>query len=154
ERLAEHAFRGEVWEQAARYARQAGQRAFERSANREAVTWFEQALAALRHLDHAPAAIEAAIDIPLELPSALTPLGECRRILDELETAERLALTLGDDRRSGRVASFLVDGYASLGEHEGAMAAGRRALAIADALQDVPLKVVANVHLYSTLSHV
>ena len=37
ERLAHHAFRGEVWEKAVTYLRQAGAKAFARSANREAV---------------------------------------------------------------------------------------------------------------------
>ena len=50
ERLAHHAFRGEVWEKAVTYLRQAGAKAFARSANREAVAYFEQALTALTHL--------------------------------------------------------------------------------------------------------
>ena len=44
ERLAHHALRGEVWEKALTYCRQAGAKAFARSAHREAVTCFEQAL--------------------------------------------------------------------------------------------------------------
>jgi predicted ATPase len=40
ERLADHAFRGEVWDKAVQYLRQAGAKAFSRSANREAVTCF------------------------------------------------------------------------------------------------------------------
>src|SRR5688572_16836835 len=48
--LAYHALRGEVWEKAARYCRQAGAKAAARSANREAVACFEQALAALEHM--------------------------------------------------------------------------------------------------------
>ena len=50
ERLAHHAFRGEVWEKAVTYLRQAGAKALARSAYREAVTCFEQALAALHPL--------------------------------------------------------------------------------------------------------
>jgi transcriptional regulator with AAA-type ATPase domain len=50
ERLAHHAVRGEVWEQAVTYLRRAGAKALAGSANREAVSWFEQALTALRHL--------------------------------------------------------------------------------------------------------
>src|ERR671937_354523 len=50
ERLAYHALRGEVWEKAVPYCHQAGMRAFARSAPREAVTCFEQALGALQHL--------------------------------------------------------------------------------------------------------
>ena len=45
--LAHHAVRGAVWDKALAYCRQAGARATARSAHREAVTYFEQALTAL-----------------------------------------------------------------------------------------------------------
>src|SRR5262249_12145646 len=44
ERLAHHALRGEVWEKALAYSRQAGEKAQARSAYREAVVGYEQAL--------------------------------------------------------------------------------------------------------------
>src|SRR5215510_4498237 len=44
ERLAHHAVRGEVWDKAVAYCQQAGARASERGAFREAVASFEQAL--------------------------------------------------------------------------------------------------------------
>ena len=47
ERLAYHALRGEVWDKAIAYCQQAGARAFDRAAFREAVASFEQALSAL-----------------------------------------------------------------------------------------------------------
>ena len=54
ERLAHHALRGEVWDKALTYCRQAGEKAMARSAYREAVGYFEQALGALAHLpEHA-----------------------------------------------------------------------------------------------------
>src|SRR5262249_56416605 len=49
ERLAQHALRGEVWEKALTYGRQAGDKAQTRSAYREAVGCYEQALAAPAH---------------------------------------------------------------------------------------------------------
>ena len=55
ERLAYHARQGELWARAARYLRQAGAKAFERSANREAVAWFEQALQVVERLPDEPA---------------------------------------------------------------------------------------------------
>jgi class 3 adenylate cyclase/tetratricopeptide (TPR) repeat protein len=48
ERLAHHAMRGEVWDKALAYNRQAGARVAARSAYREAVAYFEQALDVLR----------------------------------------------------------------------------------------------------------
>src|SRR5262249_33116000 len=50
ERLAHHALRGEVWDKALAYCQQAGEKAMERSAHREAVGYFEQALSTLTHL--------------------------------------------------------------------------------------------------------
>jgi predicted ATPase len=44
ERLAHHAWQGEVWDTAVRYLRQAGTKVFLRSAHREAAAYFEQAL--------------------------------------------------------------------------------------------------------------
>ena len=50
ERLAHHALRGEVWDKAVAYCQQAGARAWDRGAFREAVSSFEQALQALAYL--------------------------------------------------------------------------------------------------------
>ena len=116
ERLAQHALRGEVWEKALAYGRQAGDKARTRSAYREAVVCFEQALAALEHLPDSRAATEQAIDLRLGLRAALNALGEAPgRMLDHLRRAETLAQTLGDPLRLGRVyadmgANFWVAG--------------------------------------------
>src|SRR5262249_12923188 len=99
ERLAHHAVRGEVWGKAVAYCRQAGSRAFERSANREAVAYFEQALAALDHLPTTRETLEQGIDIRLALRNSLLPLGELPTSFGHLRQAERLAQTLSDQRR-------------------------------------------------------
>jgi predicted ATPase len=49
ERLAHHAFLGEVWDRAVSYCRQAGGRTLARMASWESVLFFERALAALAH---------------------------------------------------------------------------------------------------------
>src|SRR5437867_12188112 len=67
EALAHHAFLGEVWDRAVRYLRHAGARAGRRSANREAVTHLERALAALRRLPDSASMAADAIDVRLEL---------------------------------------------------------------------------------------
>ena len=71
ERLAHHALRGEVWDKALVYCRQAGEKAMARSAHREAVGYFEQALSALPHLPETRDTREQAIDLRLALRSAL-----------------------------------------------------------------------------------
>src|SRR5262249_22182221 len=55
DRLAHHAFRGERWDKAVDYLRQAAARAAVRSANRQAALDLERALAALRRLPESPA---------------------------------------------------------------------------------------------------
>src|SRR5262249_53061673 len=49
ERLAYHALQGALWDKALAYSRQAGEKAMARSAHREAVACFEQALNPLQH---------------------------------------------------------------------------------------------------------
>ena len=76
ERLAQHALRGEVWDKALAYGCQAGDTAQTRSAYREAVVSYEQALVALEHVPDSRAATEQAIDLRLGLRTALNVLGE------------------------------------------------------------------------------
>ena len=84
EGLAHHALRGEVWDKALLYSRQAGAKAVARSAYREGVACFEQALVALRHLPESRAVREQAIDLRLDLRRPLARLGEHGRTLDYL----------------------------------------------------------------------
>ena len=74
ERLAHHALRGEVWDKALAYCRQAGEKALARSAHREAVEYFEPALSALPHLPEQRDTREQAIDLRLALRTALIRL--------------------------------------------------------------------------------
>src|SRR4029453_8747600 len=94
ERLAQHAFRGEVWDKAVAYGRQAGTRALARSALREVVACCEQALAALTHLPESRAMQAQAIDLRFDLRRALWPLGEFGQTPDYLRQAETLAKAL------------------------------------------------------------
>jgi predicted ATPase len=88
ERLAQHALRGEVWEKALAYGRQAGNKAQTRSAYREAVVSYEQALVALEHVPDGRIAAEQAIALRLGLSGALNALGEAPgRMLDHLRRA-------------------------------------------------------------------
>src|SRR3989475_598936 len=76
ERLAYHALRGEVWDKAVAYCQQAGARAHDRAAFREAVAYFEQALQALAHLPDDSDTRVLAIEIRLALGDTLSHLGE------------------------------------------------------------------------------
>jgi class 3 adenylate cyclase len=101
ERLAYHALRGEVWAKALTYCQQAGAKVMARSAYREAVGYFEQALSALAHLPETRDTREQAIDLRCALYQALYPLLEFGRSLAYLREAESLAEALGDQRRLG-----------------------------------------------------
>jgi predicted ATPase len=88
ERLAQHALRGEVWDKALAYGRQAGEKALAQSAHREAMAYFEQALSTLDHLPPQRTTHEQAIDLRLLLRQVLRPLGESERILAALAQVE------------------------------------------------------------------
>jgi tetratricopeptide (TPR) repeat protein len=123
--------RGAVWDKALAYGRQAGARALARSAYREAVACFEQALEALAYLPERRDTIEQAIDLRCDLRTALRPLDEQTRIFGHLHTAEALAEQLGDARRLGLIASYLCVYFMVRGEYDHAIAAGQRTLALA-----------------------
>jgi class 3 adenylate cyclase/tetratricopeptide (TPR) repeat protein len=147
ERLAHHAFRGEVWEQALSYLCQAGAKAFRRSASREAATYYEQAIAALGHLPESHATLQQAIDLRFVLQSALLLLGEVGRMLDSLRQAETLAEALGDQRRLGEVWAHMTHCFWWMGDPDRAVECGQRASAIAAALGDSTLGVSVNIRL-------
>jgi predicted ATPase len=71
ERLAHHAFRGEIWDKAVAYLHQAGRKAAARSAYQEAISFFEQALEALERLPQTEQTLRTAVDIRIELGPAL-----------------------------------------------------------------------------------
>src|SRR5438309_2177561 len=96
DRLAHHAFRGELWREALTYFRQAAARDFARSAYRESATAFQQALEAVGHLPETGETLEQAVDLHLDLRHSLFPLGELDQVLGHLREAERLATRLGE----------------------------------------------------------
>jgi class 3 adenylate cyclase/tetratricopeptide (TPR) repeat protein len=147
ERLAHHAQRGHLWDQAVRYGRQAGTRALDRSAAREALAHFEQARGALRELPESQEWTEQLIDLCFDQRSALFPLGDFARLGEVVNEARVLAQSLGDQRRLGWAFGYLAMQYNLLGEHARAIEAGESARAIGEAVGDLGLRVVANYYL-------
>jgi tetratricopeptide (TPR) repeat protein len=138
---------GEVWDKAVTYQRQAGAKAFSQAANRDAVQCFERALLALAHLPEDRDRLEQAIDLRFELRNALLALGEFQRIVTCLREAESLAEALDDQRRLGRVFAYMIVHFSRMGDYDRAVEAGQRALAIAQAIGDFALGLVANQYL-------
>jgi tetratricopeptide (TPR) repeat protein len=143
ERLAHHAWQGEIWEKAVGYLRQVGAKAIAGSANREAVTHFERVLVALQRIPQSRSTLEQAIDVRCELRTALVPLDERERIFDILREAEALAQTLNDQRRLGRVAVLLTHYLWRMRDLEHALASGLQVLDLATTLRDSNLMVMA-----------
>jgi tetratricopeptide (TPR) repeat protein len=141
ERLAHHALRGEVWDKALEYFRQAGEKAMARSAHREAVGYFEQALSAIVHLPEQRHTLEQAIDLRLALRSALWPSGDLGRILAYLREAETLAEALALATASGEVVlqaqanQRLGQAYQAQGDYRRAIDCLRQSVAGFDGVQ-------------------
>jgi len=148
ERLAHHALRGEVWTKAVAYCQQAGEKAMARSAHREAVGAFEQALAALQHLPATRDLREQAIDLRFDLRNARLILGgHLERILQDLQEAERLAEALDDPRRLGRVSLYMAYYFLETDQQDRCLEAGQRALVLAAASGDIGTHVQAHTYL-------
>jgi len=147
ERLAHHAYRGQVWDKAVTYLRQAGAKAQERSAHREALTFLDEALEALRHLSETSDAREQEIDVRLELRGSLYPLGEFEKMLTYLREAEAMASEISDARRLGLVWVHIGEYFRQTGQFAEARRLAQQALILGDKLQDVPLQLYARHYL-------
>jgi class 3 adenylate cyclase/tetratricopeptide (TPR) repeat protein len=144
ERLAHHALRGEVWGKAVTYCQQAGARARDRAAFREALASFEQALQALAHLPEPGNTRVLAIELRLALGFPLHALGEYGRCLALLGEAEALAKASDDPARLVQVLAGMATVLRIMGDLDGAMAAGRQARELAAALGDSALQAYAS----------
>src|SRR5262249_13217556 len=128
EQLAHHALRGEVWDKAVLYLRQAGAKSAARAANREAGMLFEQARVAAQRLPQSRSSIERAIDLRRDLRPPLLQLGQLDRVLQLSQDAESMAEKLGDDQRLARVYTYLINYYYLKGDPELAIEYGERCL--------------------------
>jgi tetratricopeptide (TPR) repeat protein len=147
ERLAYHALRGEVWDKAVTCCQQAGARAYDRAAFREAAASFEQALQALAHVPEPGDTRVLAIELRLALAPTLGALGEAGQFLALLGEAEALARVLDDRPRLGQVLAQRASVLRVTGDLDGAMAAGQQALALAAELGESAVQVHASYNL-------
>jgi len=147
ERLAHHAMRGHLWDEAVRYGRQAGTRALDRSASREAFAAFEQARIALQEWPPGRQRSEQLIDLRFDQRNALVSLGEFSRLGEVAEEARALAEELGDERRLAWASGYLAMHYSILGEHERAITSGERGRDLSASIEDPVLRSVQNYYL-------
>ena len=101
EMVAYHAERGEVWDKAAHYLRQAGVKAATRLAYREALDYFERALAALERLPDGRERTVLAIDVHIDMgPVLMVVKGvAAKEVEDAYLRARELCERINETRR-------------------------------------------------------
>jgi len=144
--LGRHYYASERWQAAHRYLAQAGKSAASRSAHREAAACFEHAIDALRHLPRSSQLVEQIIDLCFDIRQSCVPLGDHARALAYLRIAEEEAEAIGDRTRLGWAYTYRAHGLYIAGDSRGAIDAGQRSLALAEALADPDLLESANVY--------
>ena len=147
ETLAHHALHGEVWDKAVVYLKQAGAKAVSRSAFRNAVYYFEQALKALGHLPETHDNLIHAVDLRVEIRNALFILGEFGRGREYLERAKEMAIGLNDRRRLGTILNLMTAHWQIQGNSEQAIASAEQALNHTAAPEHLDLHIVAHYFL-------
>jgi hypothetical protein len=104
EALGHHAILGQRWKEAVAYLRLAADKARRRSAHRQAITYLEQALAALPHLPESRARDEQAVDVRIDLRQSFYLLGDTARntvvVAEARNTWPRRSATRGGSRGS------------------------------------------------------
>jgi class 3 adenylate cyclase/tetratricopeptide (TPR) repeat protein len=146
ETLAHHAFRGELWNEAAVYLQQSGGKAMTHSAFGEALASYERAFEALAHLPETPARLAQEIDLHLDCRNVLFLRGDLGRVGEQLAQAEALAERIGDGRRLARVLNFQNSYYGLIGDPQRAIQAGQLALALPATHQDPALRAVTSYY--------
>ncbi len=145
--LAYHALKGEDWQRAYKYCRQAGLKAFSHSAYEEAQRYFEDALTALKKLPRERARIEEEIDLRFNMRSALLPLGRHEEWGEWVRGAESLAREIDDDARLSNVFSYLSSLHWIHDQTRKAIERGGKALALAERTGDFSTQVATMLHL-------
>ncbi len=147
ERLAHHASRGQVWEKAAQYGRQAGDRAAALCVDTEAAAHYQRALDALAHVPVTRESVRAAIDVRLALRAPLWRGGQLERLLEMFREAEALGTEHNETERLDVVYSFFLQYYWAKGEYERAIGYGQRCLETGARRHDVGLEVTGHYYL-------
>lgn len=142
ERLAHHAFRGEIWDKAVAYAHQAGNIAAERSASAQAGAWFDQALQALARLpEDGKTTLTQAIELRRVRSAHHFALGEREGLLQRMEEAVALAERLGDERQLAINLGAWAIALWFAGDNRRALEPGHRAVALAEATGDAAAQI-------------
>lgn len=145
--IAHHALQAGDWTRAFEACKAAGEDAIGRSALREAVGRFKQALVASQNLPETSDFSSRVIDLHFELRNALWALGQFEEILTHLDEAERLSGLHGDEVRLGWVSTYRGASLWQLGQSDHAKAAVERGREIGESTGDLSLEMAANFYL-------
>jgi len=151
--LAHHAERAAVIDRAVRYLREAGTRAAARSANHEAIDFFERALALLAELPQSPETMSEALDVRIALGPVLMALhGPPSPIVEaSYRAALDLVERLGDASRRFLVLWGLWYVQFTRADYAPAVEAGEHLLATAEREGELEQLIEAHHALWPTL---
>jgi tetratricopeptide (TPR) repeat protein len=150
--LGRHYREAGVWSKAVDYLARAGREAQTvRSANREALACYDGALAALAHLPEDAARAKRAIELLVLVETTLMGLGDFQTALARLREAEALARTVTEPWYLGRVRSRMAYQLGSIGDLQGAVAAGEEAIQLQAGEPNVRLR--AGTHVVVSRAH-
>ena len=147
EMLAYHFWRGEDWDRAYNYNREAGLKAQSLSAYIEAKNFLEAALVALSKLPRSRTHLEQEIDLRFNMRSALFPLGRHDDWADHIRVAETLAREIKDKTRLANAHNFLAGYHWIRGRHQEAIKLGQESLRLAQSIGDFSVEITTKLHL-------
>ncbi|HXG14632.1 MAG TPA: AAA family ATPase [Calidithermus sp.] len=147
EALVHHFTRGEVWDRAARYAREAAERAAALCVDDKAIEYYETALQALGRLPETPETARAGIDVRLAMRAPLWRGGHPDRLFALFTEAEALAARHGETERVDTIYAFLVQYHWARGEQDRALEYGQRCLERAAVRGDLGLRITGLFYL-------
>jgi class 3 adenylate cyclase/tetratricopeptide (TPR) repeat protein len=151
ERLAQHASRGDIWDKALTYLRDAATKAQLRCAHAAAVGFLEDALRVLAHLPSDERRMRDAVQLRLQLHASLFPLAEFQRLNECLRGARDLAQQLGDRPLQALASARTAHSLWATGEQRHAIEEGEHALLLATGLEDQTVEILTSHYLGQAL---
>ncbi|PYM91318.1 MAG: hypothetical protein DME04_19410 [Candidatus Rokuibacteriota bacterium] len=153
EELAHHARRAGLRDEAIRYLHRAGDRAAARSAHREAIAFFEPALAELRELQETSDVLAVTIDVLIARANALFAIkgAGSPEVVAPVQHAHELAVRLGDPARIFATLWGRWFVKYQVGRYGEALALAEQLLVVAEAEGDGDRLLQAHHSLWATL---
>jgi class 3 adenylate cyclase/tetratricopeptide (TPR) repeat protein len=147
EMLAFHFWRGEDWQRAYKYNRDAGLKAQSFSAYTESLSFLRAALVGLKKLPRSKTHLEQEIDLRFSMRSALFPLGRHDDWADHVRKAELLARKINDNARLANCDNYLASHHWIRGRHKESIRLGEEGLQLAESAGNFSVEITTKFHL-------